>query len=84
MHAIETTGRIDDRRNLRLDEDLPVETQGPVRVIILFPESAELTEAEWLRAAASNPVFDFLKDPSQDIYTLEDGEPFDHNDIDAR
>ena len=76
MHAIETTGRIDDRRSLRLDEDLPVESQGRVRIIILFPKSEELTEEEWLRAAASNPVFDFLKDPAQDIYTLEDGEPF--------
>ena len=84
MHAIETTGRIDDRRSLRLDEDLPDERRGPVRVIILFPETDELTEQEWLRAAASNPVFDFLKDPAQDIYTLEDGEPFDPNDVDAR
>ena len=84
MHAIDTTGRIDEHGNLRLDKDLPVESQGPVRVIILFPESDELTEEEWLRAAASNPVFDFLKDPAQDIYTLEDGEPFDPNDVDAR
>jgi hypothetical protein len=84
MHAIETTGRIDDRRSLHLDEDLPVESQGRVRVIILSPDSDEMTEQEWLKAAASNPVFDFLKDPAQDIYTLEDGEPFDPNDVDAR
>lgn len=84
MHAIEMTGRIDEGGSLRLDESLPVVSQGPVRVIILFPEAGELTEEEWLRAAASNPVFDFLKDPAQDIYTLEDGEPFDPDDIDAR
>jgi hypothetical protein len=84
MHAIETTGQIDDRRNVRLDEDLPVERVGKVRVIILFPESDEITEQEWLRAAASNPVFDFLNDPAEDIYTLDDGEPFDPNDVDAR
>ena len=76
MQAIEATGRIDDRQTLRLDEDLPDGSSGPVRVIILFPESDGLTEHEWLRAAASNPVFDFLKDSAQDIYTLEDGEPF--------
>jgi hypothetical protein len=84
MHAIETTGRINDRRSLELDEDLPVGSMSRVRVIILFPETDDLTEQEWLRAAASNPVFDFLKDPAEDIYTLEDGEPFDPNDVDAR
>jgi hypothetical protein len=76
MHAIETTGRIDDRRSLHLDEDLPAESQGRVRVIILFPESDDPTEQEWLRATASNPAFDFLNDPEQDIYTREDGKPF--------
>jgi hypothetical protein len=80
MHAIETTGRIDEGGNLRLDEDLPVDSQGPVRVIILFPEVHEPTEEEWLRAAASNPAFADLADPREDIYTLEDGKPF----VDAR
>lgn len=36
----------------------------------------EITEQEWLKAASSNPVFDFLKDPEEDIYTLSDGKPF--------
>ncbi|MGE3273105.1 MAG: hypothetical protein AB7P40_30520 [Chloroflexota bacterium] len=76
MRAIETTGRIDDRRSLRLDEDLPEESVGQVRVIILFPESDDLSEQEWLQAGASNPVFDFLNDPAEDIYTLDDGQPF--------
>ena len=76
MHAIETTGRIDDRQTLRLDEDLPDGSSGPVRVIILFPESDEPTEEEWLKLLASSPAYDDLKDPAQDIYTLEDGEPF--------
>jgi hypothetical protein len=83
MHAIERTGRIDERGSLRQDESLPAASQGPVRVIMLFPEADEVTEEEWYRAAASNPVFDFLKDPAQDIYTLEDGEPFDPADVDA-
>ena len=37
-------------------------------------DMSDSTEEEWMRAAASNPVFDFLKDPAQDIYRLEDGE----------
>jgi len=80
MHAIETTARIDSRRNLRLDEDLPVESQGRVRVIILFPETDEPTEREWLHVAATNPAFADLADPAEEIYTIEDGKPF----VDAR
>jgi len=76
MRAIETTAHIDDRRSLRLDEDLPADSQGQVRVIILFPDSDEISEEEWLRAVSSNPAFDFLNDPAEDIYTFEDGKPF--------
>jgi tetratricopeptide (TPR) repeat protein len=39
-------------------------------------EEEDIDEDEWLKAAASNPVFDFLKDPEEDIYTLNDGKPF--------
>ena len=46
--------------------------------IVLFPEEEheEFSELEWLHAAATNPAFDFLKDPAEDIYTLTDGRPF--------
>ena len=37
----------------------------------------EINESEWLYAATTNPSFDFLKAPEEDIYTLEDGMPFD-------
>jgi hypothetical protein len=80
MRAIETTARIDDRRSLHLDEDLPAESQGPVRVIILFPDSDDPGEHDWLQAAASNPAFDDLSDPREDVYTPRDGKPF----VDAR
>lgn len=39
-------------------------------------EAGEIDESEWLRSAASNPAFDFLEDPEEDIYTLADGKPF--------
>lgn len=74
--AIELTGVIDDKRQLHLDEPLPIVGPSRVRVIILVPEESDISEGEWLRFAASNPAFDFLKDPAEDIYTLEDGEPF--------
>ena len=73
--AIEATGTIDAQRRLVLDEPLPVVGPTRVRVIILLPEDTEVDEKEWLRAASANPAFDFLKEPEEDIYTLEDGRP---------
>jgi hypothetical protein len=75
--AIETMGIIDAQRRLVLDELLPVVGPTKVRVIILLSEETDIDEMEWLRAAAANPAFDFLKEPEEDIYTLADGRPFD-------
>ncbi|MBS3905486.1 MAG: hypothetical protein KGZ49_00495 [Syntrophaceae bacterium] len=74
--AIEATGMIDAERRLVLDEPLPVAGPKRVRVIILLSEDTEVDEKGWLRAASANPAFDFLKEPEEDIYTLEDGRPF--------
>ncbi|MDR4506218.1 MAG: hypothetical protein MRK01_15710 [Candidatus Scalindua sp.] len=76
MKAIETTGIIDEQHRLVLDEMLPIAEKTKVRVIILLPEESDIGETEWLKTAASNPAFDFLKEPEEDIYTREDGKPF--------
>jgi hypothetical protein len=76
MTAIEMTGTIDEHRQLQLDNPLPVSGPMRVRVIVLYPIEDEWDEEEWLRAAARNPAFEFLKDPEEDIYSLNDGEPF--------
>ena len=76
MRAIEVRGTIDEKNQLHLDEPLPALGPGRVRVIILFPEEADFDEMEWLKAAATNPAFDFLKDPAEDIYGPTDGKPF--------
>ncbi len=76
MTTIRTTGLIDEKHQLRLDEPLPVTGPSRVRVIILMPESSEIDEKDWLKTAAANPCFDFLKDPKEDIYTLADGKEF--------
>jgi len=52
-----------------------------IAVLVVIPEQedeeeADLDEMEWLRAAAANPAFDFLKEPEEDIYALADGRPF--------
>lgn len=75
--AIETTGTVDEKRRLLLDEPLPIVGPSRVRVIILVIDGADIDEKEWLRAAAASPAFDFLKEPEEDIYTLSDGRPFD-------
>jgi hypothetical protein len=77
LAAIEMTGTVDEQHRLRLDETLPVSGPMRVRVIVLYPLADEgIAEDEWLRAAALNPVFQGLDSPGEDIYSLEDGEPF--------
>jgi hypothetical protein len=74
--AIETMATINAERQLVLDEPLPVAGPTRVRVIVLLSEQTDIDEKEWLRAAQASPVFDFLKAPEEDIYTLTDGRPF--------
>ncbi len=75
-NAIEVIGNVEDDRHISFDELLPVENGDKVRVIVILPEDDDIPESEWLRAASVNPVFDFLKDPAEDIYTINDGEPY--------
>ena len=76
MTAIEVTGTVDEHRRLELDENLPFSGPMRVRVIVLYPIAEEWDEKEWMQAAARNPVFDYLSEPEEDIYSLSDGEPF--------
>jgi hypothetical protein len=39
-------------------------------------DGKDLSEDDWLRAASANTAFEFLRAPEEDIYTLEDGRPF--------
>jgi len=74
--AVEISGVVDTDHQLHLDGPVPIAGPSRVRVIILVPEDADLDESEWLRSAATNPAFDFLKEPAEDIYSPTDGEPF--------
>ncbi len=74
--VIETTETIDAQHHLVPDETLPITGPTRVRVSHLLPEDSDISETEWLQAAAANPSLDFLKDPEEDVYTLSDGEPF--------
>jgi hypothetical protein len=76
FRAIELEGAIDQQHRLHLDACLPGAEPGRVRVLVLIPEAEEMSEAEWLRAAAASPAFEFLKDPAEDVYSPTDGKPF--------
>jgi len=71
IRAIETTGMIDEKSQLRLDAPLPLVGPSRVRVIVLITEeeTKEISESEWLYGAATNPAFDFLRESEEDIYT---------------
>ncbi len=76
MTAIEVMGQVDEERRLQLDELLPIAGPRRVRVIVLYSVEGDISEMEWLMAAANNPTFSSLKDASEDIYSLTDGVPF--------
>ena len=74
MKAIELIGDVDAEHRLRaqVPEDLPA---GPVRLLVLVPEQDQAEEI-WMPAIASE-WSEELNDTRQDLYTLEDGQPFD-------
>ena len=73
LTSIETTATMGAERQLVLDDDIPVQVSGRVRVIVLFDD--DVADPDWMRSAAANSAFDFLADEGEDIYTLEDGKP---------
>ncbi len=77
LTAIETTGTIEQNGRIVIDETFSVNAPTSVRIIVLFPESEDLNEGEWMQAALKNKAFDFLNDPDEDIYSLTDGKPLD-------
>jgi hypothetical protein len=82
MQAYEATGTIGVGGQLVLENPPPITGPHRVRVLILLDDAPigsapDPDELAWLRAASGSPAFDFLRDPREDIYTAEDGEPFD-------
>jgi len=79
MTAIEMTGTVDENHQLKLDGVLPFAGPKRVRVIVLSPITEiadEWDEKEWLKSSLSNPAFEYLHDPQEDIYSIHDGKPF--------
>jgi len=80
MKAIEIKTKTDDTGNIKID--IPLERKNrQVKILILFKEDEELFDDEnlWLNSNSNNPSFDFLNEPEEDIYSLNDGEPVNHD-----
>jgi len=78
MKAVEINAKTDVQGYLKLNYPLHKKEKN-VRVIILVDDNCdEDTDEEklWLNAASSNPAFDFLNEPKENIYSIKDGEPF--------
>jgi len=77
MKAIEINTKTDKYGHLKLNYPLNLKERN-VRVIILVDEIIDDEDEEklWLKDVSSNPVFDFLNEPSENIYSLVDGENF--------
>jgi hypothetical protein len=74
MKAIEIKARTDKNGNLLISKNLHFSNKE-VRVLILV-EDEDIDEKSWLSALSVNPSFDFLKEHEEDIYTAENGKPF--------
>lgn len=77
MRAIEINTKTDKYGHLKINYPLN-QRESNVRIIILVDEKNDETEKEdfWLKSISTNPAFDFLQDPNENIYSLADGEPF--------
>ncbi len=76
MKAIEITGSVNEQGKVELDQPLTASKSTRFRGILLFPDADEAQE--WSLSALQASASEFLNDPEEDIYTLEDGSPIDH------
>lgn len=67
-----------DGERIVLDEPFDLPAHAPLIVTVLPAASEPESDNEevWLRVATSSDAFAFLADPAEDIYSVEDGEPF--------
>ncbi len=80
MRAIEIDTITDKLGHLKIDYPIN-KIEKKVRVIILVDDTVDYEDEEtrWMSGISSNPAFDFLNEPSENIYTLKDGESFSLN-----
>lgn len=71
MKAVEIISNTDKEGNIKIEYKLSEEKKN-VRVIILYEEENAAVDDNDLTEdyVTGNPVFEFLSDPSEDIYTI--------------
>jgi hypothetical protein len=67
--------RQEEEEDIQAIKEVENEPTKPIEKL-LAEMASDKDEMKWLRAAASNPAFDFLRRSNEDIYTLADGKPF--------
>ena len=77
MEALRKIVEFDEEGNLKLSMGMDF-SKKKAELIFLLPAGTDIIANDaWFLAIKNNPVFDFLKDPAEDIYTLEDGKPYE-------
>ena len=78
MSVIEINSKTDSKGLLKFNYNLN-KSNSRVRILILLDDNKQNTDEEmlWMQSISSNPAFDFLNDPAEDIYSITDGEPID-------
>lgn len=76
MKALEVKTKTDNNGHLKVDIPLNVKNHN-VRLLILMNENEDIVDDEklWLYSVKNNPSFDFLNDPEEDVYSINDGKP---------
>lgn len=74
MEAIEKIVHFDEdgSTTLKLGKHF---SRKDAKIVVLIKDE-EISEKEWLSLAMRGGAFDFLNDPVEDIYTMEDGIPY--------
>lgn len=65
-----------DGRQIVLDEPFEIPPHSSLLITLLPANDESESEEKWLSAISRNDAFAFLTNPAEDIYTLQDGEPF--------
>lgn len=79
MNTVRYNTVINENAELHLTLE-PGMKNKPVKVFIISDDEEEdLSMQELKMLIRGNPVYDFLNDPAEDIYTINDGKPYKHD-----
>jgi hypothetical protein len=68
-----------DGHMIVLDEPFELPRNAQLVVTVLSPSPDTDNEEAWLAAASISDAFVFLTDPREDIYSADDGVPYDNS-----